>query len=597
MAIVPKREQSTPTRINKFLGLNESSDGDTELLPGESPSMVNFRVTDGYKLAKREGYELLFDTGTSSAIRGMWHGEINNVEKLLISCAGTLYNYSLTSSTSSVVASVANNTTSFFSFSNKVYILDGTEYKSYDGSTCIAVVGYVPLIAIDTPPTGGGTDYEQINVLTGKKHQQFDCNGTSSVYTLAEANITSVDAVLYASNTVSTASYSVNLTTAAVTFTTSSISGWASGENNIDIYWTKGTGSRQIVTANLYSMYFGGDNDTRVHLWGNTSNQNTIIYSDLADGVPSAEYFPALNYSQVGSNEFAVTDVVRQYDRRLIFTESDSWYSSYYATTDDNGNKLVSFPTYPLNQVKGNKAAGQTRIIQNNPVTVFDGIYEWVATNVRDERNAKLISKKIQPSLSELSLPTAITYDWEEKSEYWICIGSTVFVWHYINDTWSKFDNIPAKCFLVIAGEMYFGSSTGKVYKFDSALRADVSTSITASWESGFLDFGAEFLKKYINMLWVSIKPEAQSFVDITYETNRDETSGTYTAEYHLATFDNMNFTNFSFNTNYKPQIFRFKIKAKKFAYFKIVLENDSAVDTVTILDLTFKNRFGGEIK
>ena len=41
--------------VDKFLGINESGDGDTELKMGEASKMENFLVTDAYNLTLRPG--------------------------------------------------------------------------------------------------------------------------------------------------------------------------------------------------------------------------------------------------------------------------------------------------------------------------------------------------------------------------------------------------------------------------------------------------------------------------------------------------------------------------------------------------------------
>ena len=53
MAQVRVQKPSNPTKIDRFLGLNEDSTGDTQLKLGESPDMTNFRITENYKLKKR----------------------------------------------------------------------------------------------------------------------------------------------------------------------------------------------------------------------------------------------------------------------------------------------------------------------------------------------------------------------------------------------------------------------------------------------------------------------------------------------------------------------------------------------------------------
>lgn len=594
MASIQIPREQPPTTIDRFLGINEDTSGETQLQLGESPSMTNFRLTENYKLRKREGYEELFASLGAYDIQGMWYGKISGTYHFLFACNGNVYTHNLDTGTNTSIGTLTDAKTFFFAFGDKVYMLNGHEYKSWDGTTFGEVAGYVPLIATATPPAGGGTDNEGINLLTGKKRQWFSGDGTATVYQLRETNITSVDSVEVGGVAKTVGSeYSVDLTAGTVTFTVAPPSGTP---DNVAIQWTKGTGSRTEVTAHKFAMFYGGQNDTRVFIYGDGTNR--YYYTGLADGVPSAEYFPALNYREISSSEYSVTDIVRQYDRQIIYTNGgETWYSYYDPITID-GNTIADFPTYPLNNAIGNVAFGQAQLIQNNPYSIQSGIYEWGATNVRDERNAVYISKRVQPSLDNVDLTQAITTDWERRKEYWMAIGNVVWIYNYRLDTWYKFElahNVTG--FLFIDNELYFSTDNGQIMKFDRLLTSDNGTSISASWEMNFYDFESEWLRKFLTEMWISLQPENKSSVDITYQTDRDADSDVYTAEYSLATFENADFGDWSFLVNYNPQPFRFKIKAKKFVYFKLILTNDSDIDKLTVLSINFPVRLGSKVK
>jgi len=591
MANIKIPQEREPTSIDKFLGLNESTSGDTQLQLGESPSQINFRLTGDYKLRKREGYAELFASLGVFNVQGIWYGKLSGTYYLLFAANGNIYKHVAGVNTS--VGTLTDAKTYFFAFDEKVYMLNGSEYKSWDGTTFQDVSGYVPLIATATPPSGGGTDNEGLNLLTGEKRQTFSADGTATEYQLRELILTSVDVVKVGGVIkVADTDYTVNLTTGKVTFTTAPVV----GVDNIDIQWTKGTGQRSEVTDHKYSMFFGGKNDSRIFMYGNGTNR--YIFTGLASGVPSAEYFPALNYREVGSNQFAVTDIVRQYDRQIIYTDGGEAFYSYYDTFYDSlGNVIVDFPTQPLNNAIGNVALGQAQLIQNNPITIQNGVYEWQSTSVRDERNAQFISKRVQPSLDLETLSNAITVDWEKRKEYWLAIGTTIWVYNYQLDAWYKFTltDTPT-CFYVIDGDLYFGTSNGQIMKFDKAVYTDNGITISATWEMGFYNFGAEWIRKFMNELWISLKPEAKSSVDLTYQTDREADSDIYTAVYSLATFTEMDFSDFSYLVNYNPQPFRFKVKAKKFVYFKLIFTNDKD-DRLTVLAINLPVRMGAKVK
>lgn len=594
MATIPRQAPITPTTISQFLGINEDLSGETELQLGESPDSLNFRVTDNYKLAKREGYTQLFASLGAYAIKGMWYGKIGGAYHFLFAANGNIYEHDLSAGTNTSIGTLTNAVTFFFAFNNKVYMLNGSEYKYWDGTTFGTVEGYIPLVATATPPSGGGTTNESINQLTGKKHQTFSGDNTATVYQLAETSVDSIDQV-YVGGTLQTVTtdYTVDTTAGTVTFTSAP----ATGVDNVDIYWTKANNDRTAITENTRAMFYGGKNDTRIFFYGDGSNE--YYFTGLADGVPSAEYIPVNNYRKISSDEFQVTDIVRQYDRQIIFTDGgESWYSYYDPFYDSSDNLVIDFPTFPLNNTKGNIAKGQAQIINNNPITIDEGVYQWVSTNVRDERNAEYMSKRVQPSLDAEDLTSVVTIDWESKREYWIATGKKVWVYNYRLNVWYKFLlNDTVKCFIVIDDELYFGTDNGQIMKFSSDTRNDNGTTINAYWEMNFYDFEAEWLRKYINEMWIAMKPEDKASVDLTYQTDYDASSNTYTAIYNLSTFTTADFSDWSFKTNYNPQPFRLKIKAKKFVYFKLILTNGQSDEKLTVLSINLPARYGGKAR
>ena len=72
--------------VDKFLGLNQSGDGDTELRMGEASRMVNFTVTDGLNLKTRPGVlPAAFDSlRTPAPILALWAGFVGTRERIVL---------------------------------------------------------------------------------------------------------------------------------------------------------------------------------------------------------------------------------------------------------------------------------------------------------------------------------------------------------------------------------------------------------------------------------------------------------------------------------------------------------------------------------
>lgn len=596
--------QLVPFTIDKFIGINKSAT-ETLLQLGEASDMTNWIITDDYKLQKMFGYTALFNSLGEHDINGTWYGSLNGTSHFIFACNGHVYKYDLVSATPTDLGTIIDaNPTTFFVSNNTLYILDGTDMYSWAGTGSIAVVpGYVPTVYTAAPPTGGGTMLESLNYLTGTKTQKFSGNGSATVYQLVELAINSVDSV-YVNGVLKTVTtdYTVNSTNGTVTF----VSAPSTGVNNVVITWTKTvSGDRQRITNN---RYYGGVYYARYWLFGNPNYKNTRFVSGVTTaGVSDPSYWPKFADSDVG--EYEITDIITQYNKQLIFTSGDSaeasaWYSTEEDFVDPTTGAITAlFPVYPMNSKFGNVAKGQVQIIYNNPFTIDKGVYQWVSTYVMDEKNAQWMSKRIQNDLDAVDLTNAITIDWSDKGIYWLCVGKKIWACNYRLGTeteqgiWYVLElpDTPT-CFVIVDSEMYFGTTNGQIMRFDETLRTYNGTTINAVWEMGFFNFGVEWLRKFIQRIFVTILPRIKTHVDLTYQTDRNGSSDTYTATYALNNFDNMNFADFSFSTNYSPQPFKFKVRAKKIDYFKMILTNNDT-DTTTVLSITIPSRIGGEVK
>jgi len=370
------------------------------------------------------------------------------------------------------------------------------------------------------------------------------------------------------------------------------------GVNNVEITWTKTVAEdRPTITKN---KYYGGVFYSRLWFYGNPGRKNTRFPTGITTaGISDPEYFPKFADSDVG--EYEITGIVTQYDKQIIFTSGDSSEASAWYSTNESvlvsGMTITIFPVFPMNSKIGNIAKGQVQIIMNNPFTIWKGVYEWIATYVQNEKNAKWMSKRIQTDLDKIDLTAALTIDWNERGLYLMCVGRRVWVYNYRVEAWYILDlaHTPT-AFLAVNGKLCFGTDNGQIMQFDEALRTYDGTLINAVWKMGFYNFGVEWLRKFVSRIFVTILPRITTHVDITYETDRSGASDVYTARYGISNFDHMNFAAFSFSTNYSPQPFKFKIRAKKIDYFKLILTNNGT-DTATVLSITIPQRTGGEIR
>jgi hypothetical protein len=238
--------------------------------------------------------------------------------------------------------------------------------------------------------------------------------------------------------------------------------------------------------------------------------------------------------------------------------------------------------------------------VNNYPVSIVGkAVYRWsliYSSGTQDERAAKLISSRVGTSLSGFTMSTVKTFDDEYNREFWIIdtATDTALIYQYANETdydksyknnlWYKYTNIPAECMVNIGGVVYFGTDDGYLMHLSRTYRSDNGANIDAYWESGAMSFDVEYLRKFIRQHFISLKPESAGRIDVTIETDRKSDFSTKTILCALATFEHADFDHWSFNTNWKPQTERIKLKAKKFTTLKLIFESDSDVATATVL-------------
>ena len=577
--------------LKRWLGLNESPDGDTGLKPGEASDMRNFRITREGHLQVRPGYAAKCTLAAGAPVRGMWCGYVRGRRHLLAACAGKVWDIDPETWNADSVGDIEDTATHFFGFDEKVYLLTGTEYYCWDGVNPVAAVeGYIPVVVSAASPLGVGTPLERANVLTGKRRAKYSPDGEATRFVLPEQD---VDEVLAVEGT--NAPWTWDKESGAVTFGKAP----EGGINTVVITYRKGSGHRSRVTAMRFSELYNGDADSRVFLYGDGTNR--AVYSDLDDaGRPTAEYFPDLNEMTVGEANTPITAMIRHYGRLMVY-KADSAYSSEYGTlTLDNGLVTAAFYTTPLNREIGCAAPGQATLVENDPRTLHGrAVYRWslLGSGTRDERNAKRISDRVEASLGRFDLAECICFDDEQKQEYYVVCGSEAVVNNYGNDTWYYYDNFPALCMESIDGAVYFGTPDGRLMHLSRQYRNDDRKPIDAYWESGAMDFGQDWRRKHSANIWVSLLTESQARVQITAQSDRKSGHAVKEVTSGLSTFANVDFAHWSFRTNRKPQVQRVRIKVRKFIFYKLIISSNSASGTATVLAADFQVWHTGNVK
>ncbi len=588
--------EKTLLKLDKFLGLHISNDAKTELKDGEASSMTNFKITKGYKLKRRDGYKTLRE-GTLS-LRGIWCAKHENAS--VPRYAAVIGNTAYTSDTGFDSLESAgyvggNENVTFLPFREKLYILDGTEIRELSKNGTNTLTPYRPTVMISTSPDGSGDMYESPNMLTGAMRQLFTPDGSSSDFKLCMKDIVSIDSVKFEGKELT--NYSFDSTTSVVTFSEPPSDSYPDSLE-IDFTVENAEGYEKINNCR-YAISYGGDNDTQVFLWGNKNYPSMRFYSGTVDGESSISYFPEENCSVIGDGG-EITTMLRHYDRLLIFTHSEAYYSYGEKKTDPAGREYISYPVFPLSSDKGCIVIGEGVLTDNHPCTVsFGGLYKWTSTSVRDERNAVCFSERISSELTPYRLSKTRLFDRQSTKELFILCPDVVFVYNYELDVFYRYEDIQITHMAENEnGELFFALSDGRICIAGGD--DDGGRPIRCEWFSKYFDFGRPEIKKNIYTITLTVNPGVMTYGELTWATDTASHTGfdikkTLSLGYRLFDFDELSFDDLSFDTAYVAKQLKTRTRIRRFSFFRIGLRSNMKGADLHLLQLLLEGDVSGK--
>lgn len=611
--------------VDKFLGINQSGDGSTELKTGEAAMVENFTITDGGNLKLRPGVSILKRFVDGQKILCLWQGTIGQHFYLV-----SVYTYSKANCQICVqrmdteeydIGYVALDPTApikAFPLGDRLYIA-GTPLSGKTSGMLTAIFedetesmihfdqeGYVPLAITGCAPAGGGTMLEPLNILSTQMRVQFSSDGAATGYVLPDT-VLSVTSVTVDGAVTNSGNYSAG--THTYTFTKAPAKGVGNVEFLCNIENTDLTAAVKKFCAMPFSEAFNGGTDTRVFFYGDGTN---ICYYTGAPTYGQGLYLPAGNEIAVDATASAVTAMCRDYSRLLAFKPDSAFSITYEPVTLADGSVIAGFTVRPVHRDLGCDVPGQVHLVNNYPRTVCrGGIYDWkiASYSYRDERYARCVSDRVRQVLSGADLSAAVACDDTTAKTYYFFLNDdsgTVLVHRYELDVWTIYSGEVFRNIRYAdarGGSMLFASNDS-IYLFDPENSYDISTvdggdplPISAVWESGHMSFGAAFRRKYSSTIWLSLLPEAASNMDITVSTDRREAYQVKNAGYNMFGFASMDFSDFTFFINPTPKIKRIRIKVKKFVYYKMIFRVSKPGARATILGYDQQVRFSSLAK
>ncbi len=567
------------------------------------PNMIS---DSGGNPEKRPGWRTLHVI--QSPVNGIYSTVIDK-QTYYIAHGGTkLYKWALDADEAPTVLheGVNNGRSTAFSLNGKLWILTGNEYLCYDGEQVknVSSIAYIPTTVIARSPNADGevSDgevYEAANLLTPKRRNKFLADGTATVYQLDSAPIDNVPIIVKVNDSVKTAGtdYTVNYTTGQVTFKTAPPKPSVTGQDNVEIEFSKTTEgyAQRIEHCTISTLYGLGTND-RVFMSGNPDFPATDWHSNIND--PS--YMPDINYSQVGTEATAIMGYSKIGEYLAIVKEDNLQDSTIFLrsakmeSTEDE-TKAV----FPLKQgVAGVGAISKyafANLIDEPLFLSRTGVYGIVSSTITAERTLQNRSYYIDAQLTkEKDLQNAVAVQWQ--GFYLIAMNGRCYILDGKQDKSYKpqsngdyvyecyhWENIPAVCFLEYAGDLFFGTSDGRICRFNTDIETmsrynDDGQAIPCYWATVADCDGAIGVYKTMTKRGntVTIKPYTRSSARITARTEHDAGKQLRYDTMDILDWNDIDFNRFTFNTLDSPQTIAFNAKVKRYKTLQLIIGNDA---------------------
>lgn len=425
-----------------------------------SPDSLNvwkdYRETESI----RTRWGLKLDTSFTDAIYGIFfYGN-----KMLVHSGNKLYTVADGVATE-LYTGLNEAESNAFIYDNVWYFKDGLHYLQYNGETIKEVVGYIPTTTIARKPMGGGSKYEDVNMLSDYRKNSFLADGVAFSFFLDVMNIDDdyFPEVTVNDEIVSADEYTVDYAEGKIVFNNYAPDApLTDGQDNVVIKFKKAVPQYRdsILKCNLLQVF-----DNRVFFSGNPDHPNMVWNTSLND--PS--YCSDLDYYREGMDNAAVKGLVAGNNALWVFREpSDANTTVFYHTPsiDDEYGKV-----YPSSHSSITTGCIGKAINFNDDIVFFsergmEGISGDVTTEQMLAHRSSLVDRKL---IAENGYKNMVLAEWE--GYLLVFIGNKV----YLADSRATFANgshyeyewfyweleHDAICATVKDGVLYVGTSNG----------------------------------------------------------------------------------------------------------------------------------------
>lgn len=585
MYTVPASQSKNYYNIDSFLGVDFST-SPLEVDKRRSPFAKNIINNNGYN-ETRNGYEVIHNF--NEQINGIWNIDLEKEELFIVHAGTKLYKCNTDFSECTEIMNTMKNDRSVGLYLGEyLAIFDGNRaivYSNTESGYKVSFLdesGYIPTTSVGRDSSGGGTDYEKVNLMSPYRINTFLTEEVEetvggeiekrqqTVFKLDDTNIDGVELVEVLNDAGSwdiITAYEVDLVAGQVTLSSAPGDSPVLGRDNVSIKYKKVVPDNysKINKCSIATLFGYEGNNNRIFVSGNPEFPNYDFHSEQDDPL----YWPDENFTKIGTEP--ITAYSRLSDGTLAVhkKQSDTDCTIYYRKT----NLLDNLEVFPLKDGVKNVGCVSRYAncnLLNDPLFLSEqGIFAVIDN--AGEKFAQQRSYYINGRLTkEPNLENAVAIS--VLGKYYLAVNNHVYIAdsRYLSYPkhakteqyqyeWWYWENIPVRVFFSWNNLLYFGTESGKICKFNDRYIDDTEP-IDVYWETPFLELNSSVLAKTIKTITLILNPKEGCDIELGYELD-DGTIEVIKKQYHNLTDD-------------FPKTIQEKEKIKKFMFIKFYFKN-----------------------
>lgn len=621
---IPKSPKRTINTIDVFLGADfTNSPANVDMR--RSPNVKNMIRDVPGKVRKCMGWHIV-KTYEKEKINGCHFLKLDS--SYIIHAGTNLYH-----GDEVIYSDMNDHRSRSWQFGEKLYIIDGKNYLCYWQTKeedeivhhvePIEKVAFIPTVTISKDPDGGGTSYQDLNMVQPGFTELFLGKEDVTEYQLSFSGLDETPVEIEVLNDdgewtkkEENTDFTVDRETGTITFTTAPGVSPVTGEDNIKItaYRTVSGYADKIKKCTVGILYGIKGGKDRLFLSGNSEYRNYDWYSESYDPT----YFADTSYSRLGADNSSIIGYSIVNSRLATHKddiERDQNVIIRQGTVDDEKREIFVVTTSL--QGIGAIAPDSFGYLETEPLFLTSqGVFAITAQDVTGERYAQNRSYYLNGKLlKEDNLKNA--YACVYNDNYWLCINNVAYILDglqpmrtdssepYATRQYAGFyrTNVPANIMWEYDGMLWFGDYDGNVCRFytDKTLIMsynDNGKPIECVWETPDID-GALFYKNK-TLRYIATRTEAAAKSSISmYAMERgewrlikedDEFSRYFS-------FRQVKFSELTFAQDTTHKISRAKCVIKRVDKFRLRFTNKKVDEPFSLFDIAMEYVENGYFK